>query len=187
MRIPTAVSFAFFSLTLISPGFLFAQETVPELVGPLTQDDILAALPDWHDRMVSYEAGYAAIAALKDIPDAVQVEVYLGSWCSDSAAHVPAFFQVLNLVNSPRFDVSCMGVPRAQEDRLPYIAGKAIEKLPTFIIYVNGLEKGRVVETPSLTIEEDLLAILRSSDAAEGRRRQESLFPLLRPEQDDRG
>jgi len=43
----------------------------------------------------------------------------------------------------------------------PIIAGKDIEKLPTFIVLVNGIEKGRIVETPARTVEEDLLALLR--------------------------
>lgn len=166
MRALPSFLIVIFLLTGAAPLFVSAQEAqaaqeaAPELVGPLTQEAILEALPEWQDRMVAYEAAYGAIEALKEVGDFVQVEVFFGSWCADSAEHVPAFFQVVNLVNSPRFEVSHMAVPRPPEQRLPYVAGKDVEKFPTFIVLVNGIEQGRIVETPARSVEEDLLALL---------------------------
>lgn len=139
----------------------YRQEGRVEMVGPLTQEEILQALPDWRDRMVGYAPQSGALDELKAFPDFVQVEVYLGTWCSDSKAHVAAFFQVLNLIDSPQIQASYVGVPKELKAREPYIAGKNIAKLPTFIVLVNGVEKGRIVETPERTVEQDLLAILR--------------------------
>jgi len=131
-----------------------------EMVGPLTQDEILQALPGWQDRMAAYTPRIEVVSELKNCPESVQVEVYRGTWCSDSRIHVPAFFQVLNSVDSPRLQASFIGLPRDKKAREPYIVGKDIVKLPTFIVLVNGLEKGRIIETPERSVEEDLLAIL---------------------------
>jgi len=161
MRAAISASLVMVSLLGVARGGGFAQEAPPELVGPLTQELIFEALPEWQDRMVAYEPRLDVVAALKDVADFVQIEVYLGSWCSDSAVQIPAFIQVLNLVNSPQIQATYMGVPEAQEARGAYIAGKEIEKIPTFIILVNGLEKGRIVEKPAVSIEEDLLALIR--------------------------
>jgi hypothetical protein len=161
MRAAAVPLLAFLLIPVATAAAGPAQEARAELLGHLTQQEILDALPEWQDKMVAYEARYDVVAALKDFSEFVQIEVYLGSWCSDSAARVPEFFQVLNIVNSPRFQVSYTGVPEDPNARAPYIAGKEIEKIPTFIVLVNGLEKGRIVETPTASVEEDLLALLR--------------------------
>ena len=37
---------------------------------------------------------------------------------------------------------------------------KNIEKAPTFIVYINGQERGRIIETPQKSVEEDLIDII---------------------------
>jgi thiol-disulfide isomerase/thioredoxin len=160
MRIPAA-SLALLSVLAFARSGAPAQEGPPELLGTLTQQELFEALPAWQDRMVAYEPRLDAVAALKEFGEFVQIEVFLGTWCSDSAAQIPPFIQVMNLVNAPQFEVTYIGVPEAQEARTPYIAGKDLGRIPTFIVYVNGLEKGRIEERPAVTIEEDLLDILR--------------------------
>lgn len=158
MRAAFSVALLFLACGLSAAN---GQEAQAELVGPVSQDELFLALPEWQDRMVSYEPRFDAVSALKDIQDFIQIEIYFGSWCSDSAIQVPAVIQVLNLVNSPQIQVNLIGVPEDQNARDPYIAGKDIEKIPTVIVWLNGLEKGRIVEKPDRTVEEDLLNILR--------------------------
>jgi hypothetical protein len=43
----------------------------------------------------------------------------------------------------------------------PYHHGKKIEWLRTFLVYIEGREKGRIVETPAQSLEQDLLEIIR--------------------------
>jgi uncharacterized protein (DUF1015 family) len=38
-----------------------------------------------------------------------------------------------------------------------------IEKVPTFIVYRNGEEIGRIIETPIKSMEEDLYEILKNN------------------------
>jgi hypothetical protein len=102
MRAVLSIGF-FFLISIVSlSGTAYSQEGQVEMVSPLTQEEILQALPDWQDRMVAYAPKLGAVNELKAFPDFVQVEVYLGTWCSDSQSHVTAFFQVLNFVNSPQ-------------------------------------------------------------------------------------
>jgi hypothetical protein len=54
------------------------------------------------------------------------------------------------------------GVPRDRAARGPYIEGKDIERIPTFIIFLRDQEVGRIVETPRRSVEEDLWAILEA-------------------------
>jgi thiol-disulfide isomerase/thioredoxin len=75
-------------------------------------------------------------------------------------AHVSAFFKILDLADTPLLQPAYFGVPEAKDKRAPYTEGKDIVKLPTFIVFVDGREAGRIVETPQRSVEEDLVRIL---------------------------
>jgi hypothetical protein len=52
------------------------------------------------------------------------------------------------------------GIPKDKESREPYIKGKNIQKIPTFIFFIDGEEIGRVIEHPITSLEEDILDII---------------------------
>ncbi|MBC7387098.1 MAG: thioredoxin family protein [Cryobacterium sp.] len=84
------------------------------------------------------------------------VEVYFGSWCGDSQEHVPPF---LALVNAPK---SLKLIALDRHKTFPgFVNSAKIERLPTFIFRRNGNEIGRITETPTKSILEDTLAILK--------------------------
>jgi len=138
------------------PSFAAGQD----LVGPTSREAILEHVPAWQDLVAAYQPKPEALDKLRGLGRQVRIEVYFGSWCSDSMAHVSAFFKILDLVDSPLLQPAYFGVPEAKDKRAPYIEGKDIVKLPTFIVIVDGREAGRIVETPKKTVEEDLVRIL---------------------------
>jgi len=145
-------------IALVLTNVLFYGQS--ELLGPLTPDDIIGTHPDWQDVITGYVPSEQAVQKLKDISFPVQVEVFLGTWCSDSKAQVSAFFKVLDAIDSPLITASYVGVPRDKAARQPYIEGRDIQRIPTFIVSVDGQEVGRIIETPVKSVEQDLLDIL---------------------------
>ncbi|OGD26649.1 MAG: hypothetical protein A2Y56_07220 [Candidatus Aminicenantes bacterium RBG_13_63_10] len=131
-----------------------------ELLGDLTREDILSALPDWQAVAAEYQPDPAAIARLKTLSVPLEIKVYLGTWCSDSKAHVSELFKVLDLAANPLLIASYIGIPRDRSRREEYYRGESIDRLPTFIVLLGGTEKGRIVEIPTLSLERDLVAIL---------------------------
>ena len=131
-----------------------------ELLGPIQREDILRHRPEWQALVASYNPKPEAVERLRDLRREVRVEVFMGTWCTDSRDRVTAYFKVLDLVDNPMIHTSCFGVPEDRSKRSRYFGGRAVEKLPTFIVYVDGKEKGRIVETPAKSIEEDLLALI---------------------------
>lgn len=88
------------------------------------------------------------------------VVVVFGSWCSDSHVWVPIFLNIADsttLGRSMRF----VAVPRSPEGQRKLTRGLDIEKVPTFIFYHDGKELGRIVETPSGDIGDDIVNILK--------------------------
>jgi len=140
----------------IVPSPVLAQE----LVGPADRDAILARCPAWEGVAAAYQPDPASIEKLRGLSREVRIEVYFGSWCSDSEAHVSAFFKVLDLAETPLLRPVYTAVPEAKDKREPYCRERRIEKLPTFVVLADGIEAGRIVETPDKTIEADLVKIL---------------------------
>jgi thiol-disulfide isomerase/thioredoxin len=152
---PSAVIVVLLGFAL-SPCFAAGQD----LVGPTSREANLEHVPAWQDPVASYQPKPEALDKLRGLGREVRVEVYFGSWCSDSMAHVSAFFKILDLADTPLLQPAYFGVPEAKDKRAPYIEGKDIVKLPTFIVFVDGREAGRIVETPQRSVEEDLVRIL---------------------------
>jgi hypothetical protein len=132
-----------------------------ELLGDITREDILQSFPDWEEVMASYTPDEKALEGLQAISYPVEIEVVLGTWCPDSKRHVSEYFKVLDMVENPNFFSTYIGIPRNKESREPYIQGKNIQKVPTFIVHVEGREIGRIIEIPKKSIEQDLLDILK--------------------------
>jgi hypothetical protein len=132
-----------------------------ELLGELTQEEILRNLPEWQAAAESYSPNPEIIGALQAVHEEVKIEIFLGTWCPDSKQHVSAYFKIMNLVQNPLFNAAYIGVPRNKDERLKYIRGKNIERIPTFIVTIGGREAGRIIETPQTSVEEDLWNIIR--------------------------
>ena len=118
------------------------------MLGPLTREQILAGRPDWQAVVDSYAPSLEAVEQLKSLERPVQVEVYLGTWCSDSQKHVSEFFKVLDLAGTPLLIATYIGIPKQKDARLEYYGGEDIPKLPTLLVVVDGGGEGRVIERP---------------------------------------
>jgi len=133
-----------------------------DLFGPVTKDNILESFPEWREVMSSYAPQEEAIEKLKAIDFAVEIEIILGTWCPDSKEHVSAYFKIIELAENPLIVSSYIGIPKEKEEREPYVQGKDIQRVPTFIVSLNDEEIGRIIEHPEKSVEEDLVDIIES-------------------------
>ena len=131
-----------------------------ELVGPLSKEDILENFPDWEVEIVSYIPNQEVVEKLKSVQFEIKIEVFLGTWCPDTKRNLSAYFKIMEMVENPLFMTTYIGIPRDKDSRKPLIEGKDIIKVPTFIISINNQEKGRIIENPIKSVEEDLLDII---------------------------
>jgi len=86
--------------------------------------------------------------------------IVMGTWCSDSRREVPRFYKILDSLNFPSAKVKLIMVDRKKEAAEMDISSLNIKLVPTIIFYNDGLEVGRIIETPKETLEKDLVAIL---------------------------
>ncbi|MCU0235767.1 MAG: thioredoxin family protein [Acidobacteria bacterium] len=116
--------------------------------------------PEWKKVYDDYVPDAGWIASLRKRSEELRVDVYFAFWCSDSLNHVPVFLKIMDAVNAPGFQAAFYEVERkALPEQKYYVEGLQVERVPTFIFYAAGGEIGRIVENPSASILEDILAI----------------------------
>jgi hypothetical protein len=127
----------------------------------VTREKILSAGPQWQEKYDKYDPVPDMLDLLKTKfgPD-ISMDVYLGLWCPDSRNNVPVFLKILDRAGTA-VPVRYFDVPRKANRQVKYyIEEMQIEKVPTFIIYRDGTEIGRIKENPKIGMLEDLMDIL---------------------------
>ena len=134
------------------------------LVGKLKMNDVYRTCPRFRQIRSAYEPDEGVVQRLRDIERPIRVKVFLGTWCSDSEEHVPPFDALFKAVANPQFEVEYYGVDRDKSDGLGLAQRFKIQYVPTFIFFEDSKEIGRIVETPTMSIAEDVLNILEGTD-----------------------
>jgi thiol-disulfide isomerase/thioredoxin len=129
------------------------------LVGETTREAIEAA-PEWMAAEAESQPDPEACKALAAVPPGAEVTVFLGTWCGDSRRELPRFWKALDMAATVPFAVHYIGVDRQKEEPSAPVINNDIRYVPTFIVYREGREVGRIVEESPHGIEKDLLALL---------------------------
>jgi len=88
------------------------------------------------------------------------IKIVLGTWCSDSRREVPRFIKIFDFIGFPKDKMLFINVDREKQGLADEVDGLNIEFVPTFIVFENGIELGRIIETPMETLEKDLVRIV---------------------------
>lgn len=145
-------------------------EKGPYLVGEVTRGDIVAGFPAWNDSAAAYVPEPGAVARLAAVSRPVDVVCVLGTWCGDSRREVPRFWKLLESAANPNLRLRMLAVGR-KDDAAALAKSEAVGAprdiraawgvtlVPTFIFRADGEELGRIIETPTGTLEGDAAGI----------------------------
>jgi len=97
----------------------------------------------------------------KNLLDGKIIKIVLGTWCGDSRREVPRFVKILDYCEFPANQIFYINVDRDKKGLSNEVDGLNIEYVPTFIVYENDKELGRIIEAPEATLEEDLVQIVK--------------------------
>ncbi|WP_196890914.1 thioredoxin family protein [Aureivirga marina] len=133
------------------------------LVGVATKDNLMEIpYSVWFNRTFDrYKIKQDIIGNLKQNNSDIKMEIFMGTWCSDSRREVPRYYKILDEIDFDLNNTELIMVDYEKETYDQLQKGKNIIRVPTFIIYENGKEIGRIVETPQESLEEDLNKILQ--------------------------
>jgi thiol-disulfide isomerase/thioredoxin len=147
----------------------------PVILGVMEPAAILALGEAWAGGESTYEPLAAPVEFLASSDAPVEVEVLFGTWCGDSQEQVPHYLKILERAEAARaihgggplpIHTRFVGVDREKKQPADLVAGKGIERVPTFLVYSEGREVGRVTETPVGRLEEDLAALVAEAGPA---------------------
>ena len=130
------------------------------LLGKVRPKTILAISGEWERTRDSYAPAASDLRALAGLSRKATLEVYFGSWCSDSQREVPRLLKILDEAAPRCLNVRFYALDRSKKQPARLIEGVGIEKVPTFVLTVDGREIGRIVETPETTLEHDLALLI---------------------------
>ena len=129
------------------------------LLGKVTQANIADSI--WYRKNYGLEMVSAEeLNTISKFSNEVTIEVYFGTWCDDSRYWVPAFIGLIDKTELAD-QVSLMAVPRSKKTSETVKLKEIIERVPTFIFWREGQEIGRIVETPEVSLAEDMIRIIR--------------------------
>ena len=132
------------------------------LTGWLTESHLLIELPLYQECKNSYQPDAAVISNLNKLDKNFDVLVFLGTYCSDCKREVPRFLKIVNQLENAVISYKLFGLNRSKIDSTGMREKYNIEYIPTFIVYHNEKEIGRIIERPMVSIESDLLEICSS-------------------------
>jgi thiol-disulfide isomerase/thioredoxin len=108
-----------------------------------------------------YQPSAEALNNLLDIShENITIKIVMGTWCSDSRREVPKYLKVLDLWNFPSAGVTYIGVDEEKQSPVGEYSNLDIVRVPTFIVYKNNIESGRIIENPVTSLEQDMVKIL---------------------------
>ena len=135
------------------------------LIGECSRE-VLVSFPPFKEHYdveyFRYGPDQSIIEELSPLLNGLVVTVVLGTWCGDSLREVPRFLKVLDLLEIPENDITIIAVDRSKSIPEEATNQLQIDRVPTFIIYKDGVEAGRIVETPIESFEKDLLYLLNN-------------------------
>lgn len=120
----------------------------------------------WYEpEYTSYEVEEAKLKDIKKDIKKYRIEVFVGTWCSDSQRELPRLYKILESMKYPTASkMKVFGVNRQKKSFYGEEIGKDISHVPTFIFYLNDKEVGRIVESPvSGYLEEDIAMIIKGT------------------------
>lgn len=102
-----------------------------------------------------------SIKQLKSLTSPIEIIGVFGFWCHDSQREVPRMIELLKTVNNPNIKVKFIALNTDKEEPNKRHQNYQVKFTPTFIVRKDDIEIGRIVEKPNLSLEQDLVAILK--------------------------
>lgn len=118
----------------------------------------------WFDNEYeNYNVDTSALNLIANDINQTKFIIVLGTWCSDSREQIPRIFKILDFLNYPESKMQMVAVDRDKKAGDYDIEHLKIELVPTIILYKEDVEVGRIVESPHLSLEEDIIDLIFSA------------------------
>ena len=144
------------------PRPLASLPAAPErlLVGKISQGSLFRDYPSFLNPYRDYTPRQDAVERIAAVRGSYDLLVFFGTWSPDSLREVPRLLRVLDAAGNKDLRLALYGVDREKREALGMSETFGIRNVPSVVVLRDGIERGRIVERPRRSMEEDLLEIL---------------------------
>lgn len=108
----------------------------------------------------SYQVDTAALQGVNLDNDSYEIVILMGTWCHDSVREVPRMLKILDTLSFDESQVLMIGLDYRKSEPMGREKIYDLRYTPTFIVFRDGEEIGRIIERPEQSLEADLVALL---------------------------
>ena len=132
------------------------------LVGTFTRDALMndPAFSWFKTGYNKYKPATVPVSVISKLSKSITIEVFGGTWCSDTHELLPAFYKVMDAAHISDAQITLHLVNREKKAKDGSTDKYKIVSVPTFVVMINGVQAGRVVESVKKSIEADIAEIL---------------------------
>lgn len=126
-------------------------------VGDIGQQRLLQKYTSFDHSYQSFNLSESDIAEIALWPKDIHIDVFFGTWCHDSQREVPRF---LKIVEQGQLSNRLVALDYEKSEPSGDAAKAKVKFTPTFVVYRNNQEIGRIIERPNVSIVSDISAML---------------------------
>ena len=110
----------------------------------------------------NYDA-YEVTAGIDGLPADLKVKILFGTWCHDSEREVPRMLKLLTASGVKEDNISLISLDIRKEELEGRAKALDVRFTPTFIFFSGDIELGRIIERPTVSLRDDVVAIASAS------------------------
>jgi len=127
---------------------------IPELlVGDIGAQQLFDAHPRFAEGYDAFEAESLAV------PENVSVLLFFGTWCHDSEREVPRLLKLLETAGLSEDKLKLIALDYRKREPKGRASEFKIRYTPTAVFLRGGVEVGRIVERPKISLRDDIAAM----------------------------
>tara|TARA_R110000744_G_scaffold315505_1_gene422371 strand:+ start:52 stop:528 length:477 start_codon:yes stop_codon:yes gene_type:complete len=127
-------------------------------IGEVNQQKLMTEHQDFQQNYQLFQLSDQDIAAIKNWPSDLHIEVYFGTWCHDSIREVPKFLKIV--AENPTISHRLIALDYEKSEPNGAAKMHSIKFTPSFIVFQNNKEIGRIIERPTVSLTADISAML---------------------------
>lgn len=149
-----------------STGKIIINDNEKIMIGKASKSDLeKSPFNSWYTSGFNeYKPNKDIVDQLKDKVTNITVTIFMGTWCEDSQNHVPHFYKVLEACQFKNRGITLIAMDRNKTTPELFEKDLNITNVPTFIFFEKGVEINRIIESPKISLEQDMLDILSGKD-----------------------
>ena len=145
-------------------GIQEARAQSSELVGPVSESEILSADRIFEIYVDRYRPDSSAVEYVKNWKEPVNVIIFFGTWCRDSKKYIPGFMKLMRTAAPENIEVEYIGVDAQKKFPGKFLKKFNIKYIPSVVVLNGDSELGRIEEKPQKPIELAFVEILKKAE-----------------------